>query len=53
MAHSILIDISSMVVVIVHGEMPDIKEMDEDVQKYLKSNTFIRSNDPWFWKKLR
>merc|ERR1711915_1048379 len=41
------------VVVIVHGEMPDIKEMDEDVQKYLKSNTFIRSNDPWFWKKLR
>merc|ERR1711915_349729 len=41
------------VIIIVHGEMPDIKEMDEDVQKYLKSNTFIRSNDPWFWKKLR
>merc|ERR1711915_868979 len=41
------------VVVIVHGEMPDIKEMDEDVQKYLKSNTFIKSDDPWFWKKLR
>merc|ERR1711915_866155 len=41
------------VIIIVHGEMPDMSEIDEDVQKYLKSNTFIKSDDPWFWKKLR
>jgi len=41
------------VIIIVHGEMPDMNEIDEDVQKYLKSNTFIKSDDPWFWKKLR
>jgi hypothetical protein len=27
--------------------------MDEDLQKYIKANTAIHTDDPWFWQKLR
>ena len=28
-------------------------EMEEDLQNYLKMNTYLDSADPWFWPKLR
>lgn len=41
------------VIIILHGEIPEKDDLDEDVKKYLKTNTYIDTNDPWFWKKLR
>jgi len=41
------------VIVLLHGEKPDKENIDEDLKKYLDSNTFIDTEDPWFWKKLR
>jgi len=41
------------VIIILHGEKPDKDHLDEDLKKYFVSNTFIDTQDPWFWKKLR
>ena len=27
--------------------------MEEDLQKYISMNTYLDSQDPWFWHKLR
>ena len=27
--------------------------MFEDLENYMKMNTYLESNDPWFWPKLR
>jgi len=41
------------VILVVHGEMPPLSQMDEDLQKYIKANIAIHTDDPWFWQKLR
>ena len=41
------------VIVIKHGELMAAEEMEEDLQNYLKMNTYLDSSDPWFWPKLR
>jgi len=41
------------VIIILHGEKPDKENLDEDLKKYLDTNTYIDTEDPWFWKKLR
>ena len=41
------------VIVIKHGELIAEAEMEEDLQNYLKMNTYLDSADPWFWPKLR
>ena len=41
------------VIVIKHGELVAEAEMEEDLQNYLKMNTYLDSADPWFWPKLR
>lgn len=41
------------VILVVHGELPPLSQMDEDLQKYIKANIAIHTNDPWFWQKLR
>ena len=44
---------SQRVIVIKHGELIAEAEMEEDLQNYLKMNTYLDSADPWFWPKLR
>ena len=44
---------SQRVIVIKHGELMAEAEMEEDLQNYLKMNTYLDSADPWFWPKLR
>jgi len=41
------------VILVVHGELPPLSQMDEDLQKYIKANIAIHTDDPWFWQKLR
>lgn len=35
------------------GDLPNIEDMNENLQKYIKTKNYIVSEDPWFWKKLR
>ena len=41
------------VVIIVRGELPAEEEMEEDLKKYIRMNTYIESENPWFWQRLR
>ena len=41
------------VIIIKHGEIKLESEMFEDLENYMKMNTYLESNDPWFWPKLR
>ena len=31
----------------------DKESMDEDLQRYISLNTYLDSEDTWFWQKLR
>jgi len=41
------------VILLLHGSLPPLSQMDEDLQKYINANTAIHTDDPWFWQKLR
>jgi len=41
------------VILILHGSLPPTNLLDQNLQNYIKANTAIRSDDPWFWQKLR
>uniref|UniRef100_T1JC97 TIR domain-containing protein n=1 Tax=Strigamia maritima TaxID=126957 RepID=T1JC97_STRMM len=51
--HQALQDRMNRVIVIVLGEVPPKDEMDPDMRMYVGLNTYLRWEDPWFWKKLR
>merc|ERR1719510_1364780 len=40
-------------IVIKHGDLPDLGDMDDNMGEYLKMTTYLDSEDPWFWEKLR
>ena len=39
--------------IIVRGELPAEEDMEEDLKKYIRMNTYIESENPWFWQRLR
>ena len=41
------------VIIIKHGDIKLESEMFKDLENYMKMNTYLESNDPWFWPKLR
>ncbi|CAO1312655.1 unnamed protein product [Diamesa serratosioi] len=43
----------SRVIIIINGDLDQIEDMDEDLEAYLKLNTYININDRWFWEKMK
>lgn len=43
----------SRVIVVVKGDLPSREDMPTDLHDYIKTNTYLTWDDPWFWQKLR
>ncbi|TRY68548.1 hypothetical protein TCAL_11013 [Tigriopus californicus] len=41
------------VILVVYGDLPDKDDMGVLLQNYLKSYTYLKHDDPWFWEKLK
>ena len=42
-----------VILVLIGDELPSKAEMGHMMHEYISTNTYLDSNDPWFWEKLR
>jgi len=46
-------DKTQRVVIVLLGELPEEHKMEEDLKRYISLNTYIQTENPWFWQRLR
>ena len=48
----VLEDRTNYLVLVVFGDVA-LEDLDEDMRRYMRTNTYLRCDDRWFWEKLR
>ncbi|XP_064554153.1 protein toll-like [Drosophila montana] len=46
------IDRYKRLIIIVYPEVEDFNDLDSELKTYMKLNTYLRRDDPQFWRKL-
>ena len=49
--HSVLQEKSQKIIMILMEALDSLK-LDHDLKLYMKTKTYLRREDPWFWKKI-
>lgn len=39
-------------VLVIHGDIGPMKELKPEMRTYIKTTTYLASDNKWFWKKL-
>ena len=53
-AHSQAMDEGrSRVIIIIYGQIDNVKNMDPELKTYIKMNTYVKWGDIYFWSKLK
>ncbi|KAJ8673123.1 hypothetical protein QAD02_004385 [Eretmocerus hayati] len=47
-----VIENKNRLIIILYGDI-NVQQLDSELQRYLRMNTYIRWGDPWFWTKLK
>merc|ERR1719154_391460 len=51
--HHSVQDKRQRLILLIHGEVPPIENMDKDLKAYIKMESYIHSEDKDFWRKIR
>lgn len=51
--HQSLAEKRHRLIVVKHGDIGPVSELDATIQMYIKTYTYIDTNDRWFWEKIR